>query len=307
MKDFNIHNNKNYTIMSNYHFQEKNMSLKAKGLLSLMLSLPENWDYSIRGLTTLSKDGRDAVMGALQELEEFGYLIRTIKKGSDGKFKGYLYDIYEMPQKTRNIPYTENPDTANPNTENPTQYNTKEIKNENNKNDKLINDKSRDSRACEDESSMLLKEDLPSYDDFKTICNDVNSCNSKYDASHKKRKIISDAKLDEFIYNNLHHLVQRLYYEKIFPAEECIILSDLLNSLDKEHNYLTVAKAFSYSLDKSKSRKIKSRVAYLTRIIPKNIEVIEEIESGSNEPINLEEIFNNFTKNKNERTNLQTN
>ena len=81
MKDFNIHSNKNYTIMSNYHFQERNMSLKAKGLLSLMLSLPENWDYSIRGLTTLSKDGRDAVMGALQELEEFGYLVRTTLRG----------------------------------------------------------------------------------------------------------------------------------------------------------------------------------------------------------------------------------
>ena len=303
MKDFNIHSNKNYTIMSNYHFQERNMSLKAKGLLSLMLSLPENWDYSIRGLTTLSKDGRDAVMGALQELEEFGYLVRTTLRGSDGKFKGYLYDIYEEPQKK---PYSENPNSVIPNSENPTQYNTKIINNEKNKNDKLINDKSRESRACEDESSMLLKEDTPDYDDFKKICNEVNSYNSTYDAIHKKRKILEDAKLNEFIYDKLHRLVQRLYYEKIFTAEECIVLSDLLKELDQEHDYWTVAKAFSYSLDKSKSKKIKSRVAYLTRIIPKNINVVERIESGSNEAINLEEIINNLVKNKNETTKLQT-
>lgn len=112
-----VHKTGNYTIMSNYHFKEKGMSLKAKGLLSLMLSLPEDWDYSINGLATLSKDGKDSVMSALQELEKFGYLTRTRMNDEKGRFKGYDYDIYEAPQPkepTTEKPYTENPNTGNP-------------------------------------------------------------------------------------------------------------------------------------------------------------------------------------------------
>lgn len=66
-----VHKTANYTVMSNHHFKEKSMSLKAKGLLSLMLSLPDDWNYSISGLVKLSKDGKDGVMSALSELEEF--------------------------------------------------------------------------------------------------------------------------------------------------------------------------------------------------------------------------------------------
>lgn len=111
-----------YTVMSNAHFKEKGMSLKAKGLLSMMLSLPDNWDYSINGLVALSKDGKDSVMNALTELEEFGYLIRSRVTDDKGRFAGYEYDIYEKPQ-TEN-PCAENPNTENPNSENPTQLNT---------------------------------------------------------------------------------------------------------------------------------------------------------------------------------------
>lgn len=117
-----VHKTGNYTIMSNYHFKEKEMSLKAKGLLSLMLSLPEDWDYSINGLATLSKDGRDSVMGALKELEKFGYLIRTRTNDEKGRFSGYDYDIFENPQST--IPNVEEPCTDFPNTDNPQQLNT---------------------------------------------------------------------------------------------------------------------------------------------------------------------------------------
>ena len=68
MTVFRVHKNENYTVLSNYHFKEKEMSLKAKGLLSLMLSLPDAWDYSAAGLVKLSKDGKDSVNGALKEL-----------------------------------------------------------------------------------------------------------------------------------------------------------------------------------------------------------------------------------------------
>lgn len=93
-----VNKTKNYTVLSNYHFKEKTMSLKAKGLLSLMLSLPDDWNYSIAGLVALSKDGKDSVMSALSELEKFGYLSRSQVVNSKGQFSGVEYDIYEQPQ-----------------------------------------------------------------------------------------------------------------------------------------------------------------------------------------------------------------
>lgn len=74
------------------------MSLKAKGLLSLMLSLPDDWDYSISGLATLSKDGKDSIMSALAELEKFGYLTRKRVTDEKGRFAGVEYNIFEVPQ-----------------------------------------------------------------------------------------------------------------------------------------------------------------------------------------------------------------
>lgn len=116
-----------YTVISNTHFKEKEMSLKAKGLLSLMLSLPDNWDYSIAGLMSLSKDGKDSVMNALTELEEFRYLKRTRLVNEKGQFSGYDYDIYEKPytkEPQEEKPYAENPNTEKPNAENLPQLNT---------------------------------------------------------------------------------------------------------------------------------------------------------------------------------------
>lgn len=127
MAVFRVHKNENYTVLSNYHFKEKEMTLKAKGLLSLMLSLPESWDYSAAGLVTLSKDGKDSVSAALKELEKFGYLKRTQAYNENGTFSGYDYEIFEKPnadKKTENPP-TENPLTENPLTGNPPQLNTK--------------------------------------------------------------------------------------------------------------------------------------------------------------------------------------
>lgn len=122
-----VNKTKDFTVMSNAHFKEREMSLKAKGLLSLMLSLPDEWDYSVRGLVTLSKDGIESVMTSLSELEEFGYLERTRAHDEKGRFAGYDYNIFEHPQTEK--PCTENPNTGNPNTEkpcteNPPQLNT---------------------------------------------------------------------------------------------------------------------------------------------------------------------------------------
>ena len=94
-----VNKNKDYTVMSNYHFKDKNMSLKAKGLLSLMLSLPEKWDYSIEGLIKLNKDNETSVKSALKELKVLKYLKvskLTPDKTESGRIE-YIYDIYEEP------------------------------------------------------------------------------------------------------------------------------------------------------------------------------------------------------------------
>ena len=128
MSVFKIEKNKNYTIMSNYHLRDKNLSYKAKGLLSFMLSLPEDWDYSIKGLVLISKENSKAIRSILKELEENGYLIRERKHLDNGKFT-YDYLIYELP-------YTQKGHTVEGYILEDTQINTNII-NTNNKEDKL--------------------------------------------------------------------------------------------------------------------------------------------------------------------------
>ena len=131
MSIMRVHKTANFTVMSNHHFKEKKMSLKAKGLLSLMLSLPDDWNYSVSGLVTLSKDGKDSVMSALAELEEFGYLTRVRITNSKGQYTGIEYNIFEEPQKeypVADIPITANENAEKPIAENRQQLNTYSIK-----------------------------------------------------------------------------------------------------------------------------------------------------------------------------------
>ena len=97
MSTFRVNKNVNYTVMSNYHLQDKKLSLKAKGLLSYMLSLPDDWDYSLKGLTTGCKDGLDSVRTAVLELEEHGYVHRQKVRNARGQIIDYDYQVYESP------------------------------------------------------------------------------------------------------------------------------------------------------------------------------------------------------------------
>ena len=101
MSIFRVFKNKNYTVMSNYHLKDKNLSLKAKGLLSLMLSLPDDWNYTINGLVEICKENESSITTGLSELKEFGYL-ETIKlmpnQTESGRFE-YVYNIYEFPKQ----------------------------------------------------------------------------------------------------------------------------------------------------------------------------------------------------------------
>ena len=117
MAVFRIERTKNYTVMSNYHLRDKALSLKSKGLLSMMLSLPEDWNYTTRGLAKICKEGVDAIGGALRELESAGYIVRHQMRDRQGRICDTEYVIYEQPQPK--APDTPQPDTASPDTENP--------------------------------------------------------------------------------------------------------------------------------------------------------------------------------------------
>lgn len=151
-----VEKTKNYTVMSNYHFKEKDMSLKAMGLLSLILNLPDTWEYTIEGLSHITKDGVDSIRSALKELERFGYLERERVRNSNGTLSGSEYIIHEYPidtsdknmekpnvvepEKTEcenteltsekpNVekPILENPTLENPTLENPMQENPRQL------------------------------------------------------------------------------------------------------------------------------------------------------------------------------------
>ena len=141
MAVFRVERTRDYTVMCNHHLKDSNLSLKAKGLLSMMLSLPDEWNYTTRGLAAICKEGVDAIGKTLKELEQAGYIIRQRLRGKDGRISDTEYTIFEKPRKPKNSapdttpPDTENPymvnpdmeesDAEKPDTDNPAQLNTK--------------------------------------------------------------------------------------------------------------------------------------------------------------------------------------
>ena len=102
MPFFRVNKTKDYTIMANHHLKNRELSLKAKGLLSVMLSLPEDWHFTVHGLVSICKEGRDSISGAVRELEEAGYIVRHRLRDKEGHINGLEYIIYETPQKPEN-------------------------------------------------------------------------------------------------------------------------------------------------------------------------------------------------------------
>ncbi len=122
MSVFRIEKTKDYTVMSNYHLRDTSLSLKAKGLLSLMLSLPENWDYTTKGLASICKDGIDSICSTVNELENAGYVTRNRIRNCKGQLTSTEYVIYETPK--RENPVLDNPIQAKPVQEKHAQLNT---------------------------------------------------------------------------------------------------------------------------------------------------------------------------------------
>ena len=117
---FRVEKRQGYTIMSNHHLRNAELTLKAKGLLSQMLSLPENWDYTLKGLSRINKESIDAIRTAIWELERAGYITRKQGRDEKGKMTAIEYTIYEQPQEIAACPQLENPIPDNPMLENPT-------------------------------------------------------------------------------------------------------------------------------------------------------------------------------------------
>ena len=155
MAVFRVEKTRDYTVMSNYHLKDSSLTLKSKGLLSMMLSLPDEWNYTTRGLAAICKEGVDSIGTALKELERAGYIQRHRLRDEKGKITDTEYVIFERPQiqphteqpktalphtekpHTEN-PYMEKPDTALPCTDTPVQLNTNQIKTNKKNNDLSI-------------------------------------------------------------------------------------------------------------------------------------------------------------------------
>ena len=121
MAVFRVERNKGYTVMSNHHLRNKELTLKAKGLLSQMLSLPEDWDYTLAGLSQINREKIDAIREAIKELERAGYIVRSRERDEKGRLRGADYVIYEQPhtEPTPDLPTLENPTLDNPTQEKP--------------------------------------------------------------------------------------------------------------------------------------------------------------------------------------------
>ena len=136
MAVFRVEKNRNYTVMSNFHLRDTGLSLKAIGLLSKMLSLTDEWDYTTRGLAMICKEGVDAIGAALRELEKHGYLVRNKCRDSKGRITDTEYIIYEQPYQT--VPDTIDPDTEKPFLDNPDTKNPAQLNKDKSKTDKSM-------------------------------------------------------------------------------------------------------------------------------------------------------------------------
>ena len=180
MAIFRINKDKNYTTISNYHLKDTNLSLKAKGLLSIMLSLPENWDYSVKGLTGICNESKNTINGVLKELEINNYLVRR-RIYCDGKISDWEYNIYE-----NNDLHPKNEDIENEDIENWDVYkytkelNTKEYIKENNKR-KVFN--------------------KPTIEEIDSYCKERNNCinaNTFYDFYESKDWMVGKNKMKDW-------------------------------------------------------------------------------------------------------------
>ena len=175
MAVFRINKTRDYTVMSNHHLRNTSLSLKAKGLLSLMLSLPDNWDYTTKGLASICKDGIDSICSAVKELEQHGYIVRERVRNDKGQLTTIEYTILEQPETAlpeqekpeRENPVLDNPVLGKPEQENPAQLNTnisnKELSNTNTSTTYPIKSYQKEGRAAQYGRDKMGYDEMDAY------------------------------------------------------------------------------------------------------------------------------------------------
>ena len=198
MAVFRVEKNSGYTVMSNHHLRNRALSLKAKGLLSQMLSLPEDWDYTLQGLARINRESIDAIRQAIRELEQTGYIQRSRERDEKGRLRGADYVIFELPQP---VPASVSPTLENPTLENPTQENpTLENPMQLNK-DKLITEKQKKEGLNTDSLPIHSPNPLPFGGDAARANGNASA------AEERKRKERNDAYrvYEEIIKDNIDY------------------------------------------------------------------------------------------------------
>lgn len=234
MPTFRVERTGNYTVMSNHHLRNEKLSLKAKGLLSQMLSLPEKWNYTLSGLCAINPESKDAIRSALRELEEQGYVVRRQTTDASGKFSKNEYIIYEVPVSKPDTgadpslekplsenPTTDNPPTGKPSAENPMQLNTKKSNTQKSKTDRSSTDSipfREDAAAAPPEPKRNEADEIQSiYDYRELICENI-----EYDLL-KERFPYQGETLDEIVELIVEVVTAKRKYTRIagsdFPHE----------------------------------------------------------------------------------------
>lgn len=239
MATIRVHKTKNYTVMSNTHLRDKSLSLKAKGLLSVMLSLPDNWDYSIAGLVAISKENETAVKSALNELKDNNYVVVTKEnptKSNGGRIK-YTYEVYEEPYKQK----IEKQDTENLGVErqqveihgqlSTNRLSTNELNTNKQSTERLNTDKVHTS-VPKEQTARVTRQDMQAKKD-DMVCRFSEICNNSIE-----NKTVGEVVKNAFRrYMNLYET----YFCKVHPiltdktlTNVCLSLS---NVTDTEHNH----------------------------------------------------------------------
>lgn len=261
MPVFRVEKTKNYTIMANHHLKNKELSLKAKGLLSMLLSLPDNWKHSLAGYASICKDGVDGVRAGINELEKNGYIVRTRLRNEQGKFGQVEYTIFELPQ---DMPKEEIPTLENPTLDNPKQVLPKEdepiLENPLLYNTKLLNTKELKTKEINTE---ILNPNL------------INQKEFGYEAMGFETFV----ELKETVYENIEY-EHFMKYGKLGDREQIAEMADLIiETLCSTRNYINIAgNDYPAELVKSKMLKITSQhIEYVLDCLDENKADIKNI------------------------------
>ena len=289
MSIFRINKNKNYTVMSNYHFKEKNMSLKAKGLLSLMLSLPDDWNYSIYGLVSICKENETAIKTTLKELQEFGYLkiIKLMPCKENGRtIIEYIYDIFEHPQEDKKQE-VENLPLENLSVENQVQLNTNKLNTNKLNTNEFKKEKSYlslDSKPMEENFHTPTEENFntPMEENFQDNNTVINIKNKKEKNYKKEKNEINEQKQE---YELLE--LKRVKETVIQKVENVSLQKKILNFLNfriKNKKPVTIEyiRVFLEKLDKLSNFNDNEKIEILNQSIERGYTTIYAVNKKSN-------------------------